>query len=96
MISLGGHGEIRGSNLMGNMYIYITCIFSLIPEMPPVSLPVMINIKQCMVHETFFVFKWCCEKKAWEQLYWTARNTWTLSVTVTVVVLRVFLYVIVI
>jgi hypothetical protein len=33
--------------------------------MPPVSLPMMINVKQCMVREIFFVFQW---KKVCEPL----------------------------
>jgi hypothetical protein len=60
MISFGGHWENRGPNLMGNKYII--CTFSLI-AMPPVSPPVMINVKQCMVHEIFFVFQWWHRKK---------------------------------
>jgi hypothetical protein len=35
---------------------YNICTFSLtaIPKMPPVSPPMMINVKQCMVREIFF------------------------------------------
>jgi hypothetical protein len=30
--------------------------------MPPVSPPMMINVKQCMVREIFFVFQWWRQK----------------------------------
>jgi hypothetical protein len=55
MISFGGHGENRGSNLMGNKYNI--CTFSLIAtqKMPSVSPSMMINVKQCMGREIFFV-----------------------------------------
>jgi hypothetical protein len=35
--------------------------------MPPVSPPMMINVKQCMVREIFFVFQWWRQKN-WEPL----------------------------
>jgi hypothetical protein len=34
--------------------------------MPPVSPPMMINVKQCMVREMFFVFQWWRQKKSLE------------------------------
>jgi hypothetical protein len=58
MISLGGHGENRGSNLMGNKYNICTFSLITIPDNAPVSRSMMIDVKQCMMHEIFFVFQW--------------------------------------
>jgi hypothetical protein len=33
-----------------------------------VSPPMMINVKQCMMREIFFVFQWWHQKKVWEPL----------------------------
>jgi hypothetical protein len=65
MISLGGHGENRGSNLRGNIYIiYVYFHLQQYQKMPPVSLPMIINVKQCMVCEIFFVLQWWRQKKS--------------------------------
>jgi hypothetical protein len=64
MISLGDNGENQGSNLMGNKYSICTFSLITIPKMLPVSQPMMINVKQCMVREIFFLFQWWCHKKS--------------------------------
>jgi hypothetical protein len=65
MISLGGHGENRGSNLMINKYNICTFLLITVPKMPPVSPPMMISVKQCMVGEIYIyiVFQWWRQKK---------------------------------
>jgi hypothetical protein len=63
MISLGGHGKNRGSNLIG-----VHFHSKQYQKMQPVSPPMMINVKQCMVREIFFVFQWWRHKKFWEPL----------------------------
>jgi hypothetical protein len=41
------------------MYIFT---YSNTKKMPPVSPPMMINVKECMVREIFFVFQWWRQK----------------------------------
>jgi hypothetical protein len=43
------------------MYIFT---YSSTKKVPSISLPMMINVKQCTVHEIFFVFQWWCQKKS--------------------------------
>jgi hypothetical protein len=66
--SLRSHGENRESNLMENKYNIFTFSLITITKKPPVSPPMMINVKQCTVREIFFVFQWWRQKKVWEPL----------------------------
>jgi hypothetical protein len=49
MISLGGHGQNGGPNLIGNAYAMGTSSFITIPKnAPPQSSPMMISVKECI------------------------------------------------
>lgn len=90
MISVGCHGENKASNSVGNKYNIDTFLLVILPKKCPHSPPMVINVKQYMVHEYFLYFIGGARKMFGN--HWFRRFTQCILVTVKALGLKLIIF----